>query len=68
MLSEVNLFAEFSGACEAQYRYHGPVIRGSFNPEERWFLPEEPLPEALAQGQSLVLYAGDTILGGGVIS
>lgn len=67
-LSGVNLFAEFTGTCEAQYRYHGPIIRGSFSTATSSFLPSEPLAEALAPGQSLVLYAGDTVLGGGIIS
>lgn len=66
-LSEVNLFADFSGTCAAQYRYHGPIIAGAFDSDHASFIPSEPLPEALASGQSLVLYAGDTVLGGGII-
>lgn len=53
------------GGVEAQYRYHGPRIRGAF--ENGTFTPHEALPESVASGQSLVLYDGETCLGGGII-
>lgn len=66
-LTETNWFAGVpSGRVEAQFRYHGPVIRGEFSQDT--FTPSEPLPEAIASGQSLVLYAGDRVLGGGIIA
>lgn len=66
-LSGTNWFGEApSGSVEAQFRYHGPVIKGVFS--EDTFTPSEPLPEAVASGQSLVLYAGDRVLGGGIIA
>lgn len=49
----------------AQYRYHGPLIVGTATASD--FTPAEPLPEPLAAGQSLVLYEGDRVLGGGII-
>lgn len=52
---------------EAQYRYHGPRIPGTLNDTKDVFLPDEALPEAVAPGQSLVIYAGETVVGGGII-
>ncbi|HEY0010574.1 MAG TPA: tRNA 2-thiouridine(34) synthase MnmA [Candidatus Paceibacterota bacterium] len=54
-----------SGRVLAQYRYHGPRVAGTFAPPS--FTPETPLPEPVAAGQSLVLFDGDTCLGGGII-
>lgn len=69
-LSQVQLFCSIdpSRVVEAQYRYHGALVRGSFDAARSVFTPREPLEEELAAGQSLVLYAGDTVLGGGIIS
>jgi tRNA-uridine 2-sulfurtransferase len=50
---------------EAQYRYHGPRIAGTVKNDS--FTPTAPLPEPLASGQSLVLYRGERVLGGGII-
>ncbi|MDB5189872.1 MAG: tRNA-specific 2-thiouridylase MnmA [Parcubacteria group bacterium] len=50
----------------AQYRYHGPRIEGIFNGVS--FTPTAPLAEAIAAGQSLVLYKGEECIGGGIIA
>ena len=55
------------GNLEAQYRYHGPVIQGTITTTGTAFLPTDPLPEALASGQSLVFYRGEECLGGAII-
>jgi tRNA-specific 2-thiouridylase len=54
-----------AGAVEAQYRYHGPRIAGRY--ANHAFIPNEPLREPVAAGQSLVLYVGNTCIGGGII-
>lgn len=66
-LREENWFTPelLSSEVEAQYRYHGPRIAGLY--KEHAFIPTEPLKEAVASGQSLVLYKGDTCIGGGII-
>jgi tRNA-specific 2-thiouridylase len=51
----------------AQYRYHGPLIKGTFDQAKNVFTPHAPLTEHIAQGQSLVLYDGDRCIGGGII-
>lgn len=58
---------ELPTRCEAQYRYHGPRIEGTFTKRTSTFMPSLPLPEPAASGQSLVLYAGEECLGGGII-
>ena len=50
----------------AQFRYHGPVISGTLT--GLVFKPSAPLSEAVAPGQSLVLYKDDEVLGGGIIT
>ncbi|MES2225313.1 MAG: tRNA 2-thiouridine(34) synthase MnmA [Patescibacteria group bacterium] len=50
---------------EAQYRYHGPRISGTF--VNGVFTASVPLREAVASGQSLVLYLGEECIGGGSI-
>lgn len=52
---------------EAQYRYHGPRVRGTYDATTDTFIPESPLTEPIAPGQSLVLYRGDVVVGGGII-
>jgi tRNA U34 2-thiouridine synthase MnmA/TrmU len=52
----------------AQYRYHGPLVPGTWSEGGALFTPTTPLPEAVAAGQSLVLYRGDECVGGGIIS
>jgi len=65
-LSHENWFGEASGELEAQYRYHGPRVRGTY--ANGSFIPRESLPEPLASGQSLVMYRGEECLGGGIIT
>ncbi len=68
-LSEQNWLMEpGAGEIEAQYRYHGPRVRGILIQNGTAFLPSEPLPEAPAEGQSLVFYSGTRVLGGAIIS
>jgi tRNA U34 2-thiouridine synthase MnmA/TrmU len=50
----------------AQYRYHGPELAGTYSTGA--FTADEPIPEVIAEGQSLVLYDGDELLGGGIIA
>ena len=64
-LTETNWFSDTEGATEAQYRYHGPVIEGRREGDS--FVPATSLTEPLADGQSLVLYAGSRVIGGGIM-
>ncbi len=68
-ISSANWLSEAvpEGTIHAQYRYHGPIVEGKLNAAGTAFLPKDPLPEALAVGQSLVLYRGEQCLGGGII-
>ena len=52
---------------EAQYRYHGPRISGTYDSATHTFIPSKKLAEPVAEGQSLVFYRGDECLGGGII-
>lgn len=54
-------------SVEAQYRYHGPVIKGVIDMNEGLFTPTHPITESIASGQSLVLYRGEECIGGGII-
>ena len=51
----------------AQFRYHGPIISGIYDESVSSFMPDTALSEPIAQGQSLVLYRGNVVLGGGII-
>ncbi len=67
-LLETNFFV-VPGADEevtAQYRYHGPHIAGTYT--YGTFTPRQPISEAIASGQSLVLYRGEECMGGGIIA
>lgn len=64
-LRDANWFEPIPEAVEAQYRYHGPRVKGAFSGNT--FVPDESLKEPVAAGQSLVLYAGDACIGGGII-
>ena len=67
-IEETNWFREeLPTMCEAQYRYHGPCIPGTFIKETNIFTPSDSLTEPAASGQSLVLYKGDECFGGGII-
>jgi tRNA-specific 2-thiouridylase len=68
-LRETNWFREVSPAekISAQYRYHGPIVHGTYTFESNTFIPREALMEPVASGQSLVLYVDDECIGGGII-
>lgn len=68
-LRECNWLADPSGATEMQYRYHGPIISGKIliDGDNVTFIASAPLKEPLASGQSLVAYAGEQCIGGGII-
>jgi tRNA-specific 2-thiouridylase len=67
-LRDANWFTEVSSRkLEAQYRYHGPKIPGTFDSKKNIFTPAEPITEPIASGQSLVLYSGEECIGGGII-
>lgn len=53
---------------EAQYRYHGPRIPGTYSVSTNAFTATQPLLESAAPGQSLVLYDGAVCIGGGIIA
>ena len=55
-----------AGTYSAQYRYHGPIIPGTLVQDAATFKPEN-IAEPLASGQSLVIYDGDTCIGGGIM-
>jgi tRNA-uridine 2-sulfurtransferase len=54
-----------SGDVFAQCSAHGPAWRGSFDPETSTLTWDEP-HRRVAPGQAVVLYDGDTVLGGGL--
>lgn len=66
LLTDTNWLADATGSLRAQFRYHGPVITGTLDAAHATFLPDAPLPEPFAQGQSLVVYDGDCVVGGGI--
>ncbi len=67
-LAQVNLFeTTMPAVVEAQYRYHGARIVGSFDTATNTFHPTQALTEPVARGQSLVLYDKERCLGGGII-
>lgn len=61
-----NWFGEPASVVSAQYRYRGPIILGHI--EDESFIPNEPLPEPAAPGQSLVFFdQKENLVGGAVI-
>lgn len=70
MLEQMNWFAEPKPgpSYTAQYRYHGPRIRGAFDVAQTTFTAEQPVTESVASGQSLVIYDEGTCIGGGIIA
>ncbi|MDB4992479.1 MAG: tRNA-specific 2-thiouridylase MnmA [Parcubacteria group bacterium] len=69
-ITDTNWFTEPKATAEysAQYRYHGPRIAGTFNSARHTFASEEGIGDAVASGQSLVLYEGEECIGGGIIA
>lgn len=68
-LTETNWLSESTdGVLLAQFRYHGPHIEGTLSEDRKEFKPSAPFTEPLASGQSLVLYRGDELLGGGILT
>lgn len=60
---------EFSGDCQARLRYRGPLVDCTVESLDNSVkLTLHADQRALATGQSAVLYKGDTVLGGGIIS
>jgi tRNA-specific 2-thiouridylase len=51
----------------AQYRYHGPRLEGTLSDSHAVFTSAE-IAEPLAAGQSLVLFDGERMVGGGIIA
>lgn len=69
LLTETNWFSEdTSGLFSAQFRYHGPLVEGTLSEDRKEFTPNLVLPEPLASGQSLVLYRGEQLIGGGILT
>jgi tRNA-uridine 2-sulfurtransferase len=68
-LSSVNYFAHIDTKKKytAQYRYHGPRIEISVNQDTNSCALLTALREPIAKGQSLVIYDGDVVVGGGII-
>lgn len=62
---DANWVGDRSSVTHAQYRYRGPRLTGSV--EGDMFTATEPLTEAVAAGQSVVLYHGTALVGGGTI-
>jgi tRNA-specific 2-thiouridylase len=65
MFTEANWHLPSKEVIEAQYRYRGPRIRGRV--ESNTFIPEHPITEPIAAGQSLVFYHNSMLVGGGII-
>lgn len=60
-----NWFADRQLATHAQYRYRGTRVPGMVEGDR--FIPTHALSETPAPGQSIVLYRGDELIGGGII-
>lgn len=68
-LTDTNwLNEDTSGVLSAQFRYHGPIIEGLLSEDRSEFTLRENFAEPLASGQSLVLYRGEELLGGGILT
>jgi len=68
-LTQTNWLSDaLEGTLSAQFRYHGPVIEGTLSPDRKIFTPSVPVSEPLAQGQSLVVYRGGELVGGGILA
>ena len=69
-----NRLAPWDGPLMAQYRYHGPLMKGLVDPSSDegstrpfTFTPDTPLLESPAPGQSIVFYKNDELVGGAII-
>lgn len=51
----------------AEYRYHGERVAGRIDEQGTEYSFSKPLKERIASGQSLVVYQGAELLGGGII-
>jgi len=69
-LTQINWLSEprDGESLTGQYRYHGPKITGKVSEDKAAFLPYPFLNEPIAEGQSLVMYRGEELIGGGIIS
>lgn len=66
MFRQANWFGGAHEATHAQTRYHGPLTQGSVVGDV--FVPTEPFVEIPAPGQSIVFYAGNRVIGGGIMN
>lgn len=68
VLTESNWLADPEGkTLTAQYRYHGPEVAAEVS-SDRSTVRLMNLTEVVADGQSIVLYEGDQLIGGGIIA
>ena len=69
LLRDTNWFVDpvVGEIYDAQFRYHGPLIQGTYASTTNIFTPTDSLTEPIASGQSLVLYKSDECIGGGII-
>ncbi|HFC10892.1 MAG TPA: tRNA 2-thiouridine(34) synthase MnmA [Candidatus Kaiserbacteria bacterium] len=67
-LSKCNWFENASKTTEVQYRYHGPKVSGSIVERDGVYIYEALSGSGkFVPGQSLVAYAGEQCIGGGII-
>ncbi|MFA6408011.1 MAG: tRNA 2-thiouridine(34) synthase MnmA [Candidatus Paceibacterota bacterium] len=66
LFTDANWFGEPSSATRAQYRYRGVLVPGHIY--DTSFVPDTPLSEVPAPGQSIVFYSSDELVGGGIIA
>lgn len=67
-ITQTNWLDDPSGKeLTAQYRYHGPEVRAVVS-ADRMSVRLPDLSEAVADGQSIVVYEGDVLIGGGIAS
>ncbi len=63
--SDANWFGDSKKIRGAQTRYHGPLLSGRVQGDA--YVPDLPLPEPAAPGQSIVFYDGEEVVGGAII-
>lgn len=66
--TDANWFSELGtgNRVAAQYRYRGPLVHGYIDASR--FVSDSVLPEIPTPGQSIVFYASDELVGGGIIA